>query len=189
MCYGTCFWERVKERQKGKFQVYSTPLPQHVTFHDLIFGWSWLLAKKASVLLKFIVCWKCLNSDLLQVMSFRNCSFNFYILYSNYECFGLASDRDRIKNYKCVWKVHMCCLPICLLTLSLIRNSAADDFKHILSKIENLYNWMDNLWLKVENIVAKGEIARFEQFLLLSLCFQKAVCCRGVRKRLYERKS
>ena len=55
-------------------------------------------------------------------------------------------------------------------------------------KIENLYNWMDNLWLKVENIVAKGEIARFEQFLLLSLCFQKADCCRGVRKRLYEGK-
>ena len=47
-------------------------------------------------------------------------------------------------------------------------------------KIENLYNWMNNLWLKVENIVAKDEIARFEQFLLLSLCFQKAVCCRGV---------
>ena len=54
-------------------------------------------------------------------------------------------------------------------------------------KVENLYNWMDNLWLKVENIVAKGEIARFVQFLLLSLCFQKAVCCRGVRKRLYEK--
>ena len=47
--------------------------------------------------------------------------------------------------------------------------------------IENLYNWMDNLWLKAENIVAKGEIARFEQFLYLSLCFQKTVCCRGVR--------
>ena len=29
---------------------------------------------------------------------------------------------------------------------------------------------MDNTWLKVENIVAKGEIACFEQFLLLSLC-------------------
>ena len=43
--------------------------------------------------------------------------------------------------------------------------------------MENLYNWMDNLCLKVENIVVKGEIARFEQFLLLSLCFQKAVCC------------
>ena len=55
-------------------------------------------------------------------------------------------------------------------------------------KIENLYNWMDNLWLKVENIVSKGEIARFVQFLLLSLCFQKAVCCRGIRKRLYEGK-
>ena len=55
-------------------------------------------------------------------------------------------------------------------------------------KIENLYNWMDNLWLKLENIVAKGEIARFEQFLLMSLCFQKAVCCRDVRKCLYEGK-
>ena len=41
---------------------------------------------------------------------------------------------------------------------------------------------------KVENIVAKGEIARFEQFLLLSLCFQKSVCCRSDRKRLYEGK-
>ena len=29
-------------------------------------------------------------------------------------------------------------------------------------KIENLYNWMINLWLKVENIVTKVEIARFE---------------------------
>ena len=35
--------------------------------------------------------------------------------------------------------------------------------------IENLHNWMDNLWQKVENIVAKGEIASFVQFLLLSL--------------------
>ena len=47
---------------------------------------------------------------------------------------------------------------------------------------------MDNLRLKVENIVAKGEIARFEQFLLLSLCFQKAACCSGVIKRQYEGK-
>ena len=47
---------------------------------------------------------------------------------------------------------------------------------------------MDNLGLKVENIVAKEEIARFEQFLLLSLCFKKTVCCRDVRKRLYEGK-
>ena len=54
--------------------------------------------------------------------------------------------------------------------------------------IDNLHNWMDNLWQKVENIVAKGEIARSVQVLLLLLCFQKAVCCRGVRKRLYEGK-
>ena len=54
--------------------------------------------------------------------------------------------------------------------------------------IENFFYWMDDPWLKVENIVAKGEIARIEQFLLLLLCFQKAVCCRGVRKRLYEGK-
>ena len=32
---------------------------------------------------------------------------------------------------------------------------------------------MDNLWLKVENIVAKGEIACFEHILLLPLCFQQ----------------
>ena len=32
--------------------------------------------------------------------------------------------------------------------------------------------------------MAKGEITRFKQFLLLSLCLQKAVCCRGIRKRL-----
>ena len=55
-------------------------------------------------------------------------------------------------------------------------------------KIENLSNWMDNLWLKAENIVAKGQIARFEQFLHLSLGFLKAICCRGVSKGLYEGK-
>ena len=32
---------------------------------------------------------------------------------------------------------------------------------------------MDNLLLKVENIVAKGEIAHYKQFHLLLLCFQK----------------
>ena len=48
-------------------------------------------------------------------------------------------------------------------------------------KMENLYNWIDNLWLKVENIVTKEENARFEQFLLLSLCFQKSVRLWGER--------
>ena len=41
-------------------------------------------------------------------------------------------------------------------------------------KKETLCNWMDNLWLRLENIVAKEEIARFEQFPLLSLCFQNS---------------
>ena len=27
--------------------------------------------------------------------------------------------------------------------------------------IENIHNWMDNIWQKVENIVAKGEICTF----------------------------
>ena len=38
-----------------------------------------------------------------------------------------------------------------------------------------------------KNIVAKGEIARFEQFLLLSLRFQKAVCYRGASESVYMR--
>ena len=50
-------------------------------------------------------------------------------------------------------------------------------------KIENLYNWMDNLWQKVENIVAKGEIARFEQFLM----FSKS-CLLQRRQKAYEGK-
>ena len=33
--------------------------------------------------------------------------------------------------------------------------------------------WGYNLSAWVENIVEKGEIARYEQFLLLPLCFQK----------------
>ena len=76
-----------------------------------------------------------------------------------------------------------------LLTLSLIIWQFCSRWLNIFcKKIENLYNWMDNLCIKVQNIVAKGEIARFEQFLLLSVCFQKVVCCRGTRKRLYEGK-
>ena len=32
---------------------------------------------------------------------------------------------------------------------------------------------MDNLWLKVENIVAKGEIARFVHFFFCHYVFKK----------------
>ena len=40
---------------------------------------------------------------------------------------------------------------------------------------------MDNLWLKVESIVEKGEIGRFEQFLLLSL-FSKSCLLQSRQK-------
>ena len=52
-------------------------------------------------------------------------------------------------------------------------------------KMENLNNWIDNLWL---TLWLKEKIACFEQFLLLSRCFRKAVSCRGVIKRLYKGK-
>ena len=77
----------------------------------------------------------------------------------------------------------------CSITLSLIRQFCSRRLWTYFVKKWKISNWMDNLWLKVENIVAKGEIACFEQFLLLSLCFQKAFCCRGVRKHLNEGKS
>ena len=38
---------------------------------------------------------------------------------------------------------------------------------------------------KVENIVANGVIACFEQLLLLPQCFQKSSALEGIRKRLY----
>ena len=41
--------------------------------------------------------------------------------------------------------------------------------------MENLFNWMNNLWLKVENILAIGDIARFVQFLLLFTMFSKGL--------------
>ena len=48
---------------------------------------------------------------------------------------------------------------------------------------------MDNLWLKVKNIVAKGEIACFEQFLLLSLCFQKWIMNEWIDNELMNNES
>ena len=43
-------------------------------------------------------------------------------------------------------------------------------------------NWR-NLSKQVENTVEKGEIARYEQFLLFPQCFQKA-CFPGASKRV-----
>ena len=38
---------------------------------------------------------------------------------------------------------------------------------------------------RVENNVANGEIARYEQFLHFPQCFQKSSAAKGVRKRFY----
>ena len=53
------------------------------------------------------------------------------------------------------------CTTVCnfesTLTLSLIQQFCSKRlWTCFVKKKENLYNWMDNLWLKVENIVAKG---------------------------------
>ena len=37
----------------------------------------------------------------------------------------------------------------------------------------------------VENIVGKGEIARYEQFLLFPTMFSKALCCSCVKMSIY----
>ena len=46
---------------------------------------------------------------------------------------------------------------------------------------------MDNLWLKVENIVAKGEIASFKQFFLLSHFFLKNPSAAETSESVYMR--
>ena len=46
---------------------------------------------------------------------------------------------------------------------------------------------MYNLWRKVENIVAKGEIARFVQFLLLSLYDFKKLSAAEASESVYMR--
>ena len=38
---------------------------------------------------------------------------------------------------------------------------------------------------RVENTVGKGEIARYEQFILFSRCFSKDFYCRHVKTRAY----
>ena len=55
--------------------------------------------------------------------------------------------------------------------------SAADDFNNV-NKVLKVSN-------RVENIVAKGEVAHYEQFLLFPKCFSKVVCSIGVIIRLF----
>ena len=58
---------------------------------------------------------------------------------------------------------------------------AVDDIENMLAKpCKKQKQKQKKLLNRVENIVTKGEIAHHEQFLLLSQCFQKYICCRGV---------
>ena len=69
--------------------------------------------------------------------------------------------------------------PRCL-TLSLIQQFCSRRlWTYFVKKWKiSIIEWITYDYIKAENIVAKGEIA----------CFQKAVCCRGVRKHIYEGK-
>ena len=52
---------------------------------------------------------------------------------------------------------------------------ATDDFENVYSKLYKISLIVSiNTAKYVENIAAKGEIARFEQFLFLSRCFQRS---------------
>ena len=53
--------------------------------------------------------------------------------------------------------------------------------------MENLYNWLYNLWLKVENIVSKGEIVLvLGNFFFCHYVFKKLSAAEASDKRLYE---
>ena len=59
------------------------------------------------------------------------------------------------------------------------------DSSHLNEFADNYFKFDENgRWVskRVENTVRKGEIARYEQFLLFPLCFQK-MYCRHVKTR------
>ena len=61
-----------------------------------------------------------------------------------------------------------------ILTLSNIQQICSRwHSKHPVKNMETLDKWKTNYW-KMLNIVVKGEITCFEQFLLLPQCFQKS---------------
>ena len=66
------------------------------------------------------------------------------------------------KDSKNFWRLIVWCL-----TLSFIQQFYIRRLNIFCQKIENVYNWMDNLWLKLENIVAKGENTMFSKGCLL----------------------
>ena len=61
------------------------------------------------------------------------------------------------------------------LTLHQMTNfQTLPNWKHLQTTISNLMKIAESSQIRVENIVGKGEIAHYEQFLLFPQCFQKA---------------
>ena len=55
------------------------------------------------------------------------------------------------------------------LTLSHIQQICSSRLReHLNNNMDNLPKWRQTYWMELKNIVSKGEIAHFEQFLLLS---------------------
>ena len=100
--------------------------------------------------------------------------------------------RRTMQNVNCIYKIEVTSVPVLLHILASLCNNlnSFNPFPHTTNlqqttlnifcqKIEKLYNWMDNLWLKVENIVAKGEMSSF-----VTMFLTRAVG--GQRARLYN---
>ena len=61
-----------------------------------------------------------------------------------------------------------------LLDMPILGSSNSTGNKDMMSKYGQMAIQLSDI---VENIVRKGEIARYEQFLLFPTMFSKAVCC------------
>ena len=65
------------------------------------------------------------------------------------------------------FKAVCCRIVVCVIGLTLLPHTTILQqmtLNIFFQNIDNLYNWMDNLWLKVDKIVAKGEISLSPQF-------------------------
>ena len=91
---------------------------------------------------------------------FYKCIFN---PFPHIDAFWCLCSRQLFENL--VTKEQFLLFPQCFLYsfphTTILQQTTLNIF---CQKIENLYNWMDNLWLKVENIVAKGEILVLRNF-------------------------
>ena len=110
----------------------------------------------------------------------RNCSlwaiYSFSTMYLNIIC-----KCEMVKVYFIFMYFYLSNIKFCILLIfcgcfvnpfphtTILQQTTLNVFRQ---KLENLYNWMDNLWLKVENIVSKGEIARVVQFFFCHYVFK-----------------